>query len=150
MGVILKERLKEQERISVSVSMSSNGFINRIIIAMGIHSRRKSTTGFQAVKKPSTRFSNPTTIRTVLSIALGQGWQITVYVNKTPHLRHSWKWMRCGQQAGITSLHGLTSSFPTPYSGLDRVRVVGSKWASPLFARRLRCFRVKIEDLQTA
>lgn len=71
------------------------------------------------------------TIRTVLSIALGQGWQIKqLYVN---NLRHEFSWMKCARQTGIKTLYGFLPH-QNPDLGLDRVkvRVIGSKWASPL------------------
>jgi len=94
----------------------------------------------------------PTTIRTVLYIAFGQGWQIKeLYVKNTFHLRHSFSWMKCARETGIPRLYGLTSSFYI--KTLTRASTESqSNWGemSVSFARRFRCFRVKIEDLQTA
>jgi len=59
--------------------------------------------------------------------------------------------MKCARETGIPRLYGLTSSFYI--KTLTRASTESqSNWGemSVSFARRFRCFRVKIEDLQTA
>jgi hypothetical protein len=74
----------------------------------------------------------PTTIRTVLSIALGQGWQIKqLYVNNTGALTTFIFMNEVRAADGNKKTLWLNKFLPhqNPDSGLDRVRVrvIGSK-----------------------